>query len=78
MCLFLFNIGKITLLILDEESDIFLLIFDAMRTFSTNGEVQKLGCKALQVLFERGMSKCQILYFDIYIRKKVYNGRSRI
>ncbi|KAM5335932.1 leucine-rich repeat serine/threonine-protein kinase 2 isoform 2-T2 [Glossophaga mutica] len=45
--------GKITLLILDEESDIFLLIFDAMRTFSTNGEVQKLGCKALQVLFER-------------------------
>ncbi|XP_058414487.1 leucine-rich repeat serine/threonine-protein kinase 2 isoform X2 [Diceros bicornis minor] len=45
--------GKITLLILDEESDIFLLIFDAMRTFSTNDEVQKLGCKALHVLFER-------------------------
>ncbi|XP_036914052.1 leucine-rich repeat serine/threonine-protein kinase 2 isoform X2 [Sturnira hondurensis] len=44
---------KITVLILDEETDIFLLIFDAMRTFSTNGEVQKLGCKALQVLFER-------------------------
>uniref|UniRef100_A0A8D1VJ73 Leucine-rich repeat serine/threonine-protein kinase 2 n=1 Tax=Sus scrofa TaxID=9823 RepID=A0A8D1VJ73_PIG len=45
--------GKITLLILDEESDIFLLIFDAMRTFSANDEVQKLGCKALHVLFER-------------------------
>ncbi|XP_062930979.1 leucine-rich repeat serine/threonine-protein kinase 2 isoform X1 [Cynocephalus volans] len=45
--------GKITLLILDEESDIFLLIFDAMRTFSANDEVQKLGCKALRVLFER-------------------------
>ncbi|KAM5251671.1 leucine-rich repeat serine/threonine-protein kinase 2 isoform 1-T1 [Hipposideros larvatus] len=44
---------KITLLILDEESDIFLLIFDAMRTFSANDEVQKLGCKALHVLFER-------------------------
>ncbi|XP_073079894.1 leucine-rich repeat serine/threonine-protein kinase 2 isoform X2 [Manis javanica] len=44
--------GKITLLILDEESDIFLLIFDAMRTFSANDEVQKLGCKALRVLFE--------------------------
>ncbi|KAK2506954.1 hypothetical protein MC885_015145, partial [Smutsia gigantea] len=44
--------GKITLLILDEESDIFLLIFDAMRTFSANDEVQKLGCKALHVLFE--------------------------
>ncbi|XP_039079502.1 leucine-rich repeat serine/threonine-protein kinase 2 isoform X2 [Hyaena hyaena] len=45
--------GKLTLLILDEESDIFLLIFDAMRTFSDNDQVQKLGCKALRVLFER-------------------------
>ncbi|XP_059791631.1 leucine-rich repeat serine/threonine-protein kinase 2 isoform X2 [Balaenoptera ricei] len=45
--------GKITLLILDEENDIFLLIFDAMRTFPANDEVQKLGCKALHVLFER-------------------------
>ncbi|XP_053413257.1 leucine-rich repeat serine/threonine-protein kinase 2 [Nycticebus coucang] len=45
--------GKITLLILDEESDVFLLIFDAMNTFSTNDEIQKLGCKALHVLFER-------------------------
>uniref|UniRef100_A0A2K5F0J5 Leucine-rich repeat serine/threonine-protein kinase 2 n=1 Tax=Aotus nancymaae TaxID=37293 RepID=A0A2K5F0J5_AOTNA len=45
--------GKITLLILDEESDIFLLIFDAMHSFPTNDEVQKLGCKALHVLFER-------------------------
>lgn len=51
----LFEIGKITLLILDEENDIFLLIFDAMRTFSANDEVQKLGCKALHVLFERGI-----------------------
>lgn len=53
--IFLFKIGKITLLILDEESDIFLLIFDAMRTFSANEEVQRLGCKALHVLFERGI-----------------------
>ncbi|XP_040834818.1 leucine-rich repeat serine/threonine-protein kinase 2 isoform X1 [Ochotona curzoniae] len=45
--------GKITLLILEEESDIFLLIFDAMRTFPANDEIQKLGCKALHVLFER-------------------------
>ncbi|XP_054383099.1 leucine-rich repeat serine/threonine-protein kinase 2 isoform X3 [Pongo abelii] len=45
--------GKITLLILDEESDIFLLIFDAMHSFPANDEVQKLGCKALHVLFER-------------------------
>ncbi|XP_007941343.1 leucine-rich repeat serine/threonine-protein kinase 2 [Orycteropus afer afer] len=45
--------GKITLLILDEETDVFLLIFDAMRTFPANDEVQKIGCKALHVLFER-------------------------
>ncbi|XP_047284235.1 leucine-rich repeat serine/threonine-protein kinase 2 isoform X6 [Homo sapiens] len=45
--------GKITLLILDEESDIFMLIFDAMHSFPANDEVQKLGCKALHVLFER-------------------------
>ncbi|XP_064140451.1 leucine-rich repeat serine/threonine-protein kinase 2 isoform X2 [Loxodonta africana] len=45
--------GKITLLILDEENDVFLLIFDAMRMFPANDEVQKLGCKALHVLFER-------------------------
>ncbi|XP_006888261.1 PREDICTED: leucine-rich repeat serine/threonine-protein kinase 2 [Elephantulus edwardii] len=45
--------GKITLLILDEESDIFLLVFDAMHKFPANDEVQKLGCKALHVLFER-------------------------
>uniref|UniRef100_A0A8C9DLZ9 Leucine rich repeat kinase 2 n=1 Tax=Prolemur simus TaxID=1328070 RepID=A0A8C9DLZ9_PROSS len=49
----LLSSGKITLLILDEESDIFLLIFDAMNTFSANDEIQKLGCKALHVLFER-------------------------
>lgn len=55
MFFFFFQIGKITLLILDEETDIFLLIFDAMRTFSANDEVQKLGCKALRVLFERGI-----------------------
>nr|XP_004611372.1 unnamed protein product [Sorex araneus] len=54
--------GKITLLILDEESDVFLLIFDAMRTFSANDEVQKLGCKALHVLFER-VSEEQLIEF---------------
>ncbi|XP_042533479.1 leucine-rich repeat serine/threonine-protein kinase 2 isoform X2 [Dipodomys spectabilis] len=54
--------GKITLLILDEESDIFLLIFDAMNTFSANEEVQKLGCKALHVLFER-VSEEQLIEF---------------
>ncbi|XP_038621187.1 leucine-rich repeat serine/threonine-protein kinase 2 [Tachyglossus aculeatus] len=42
-----------TLLVLDEESDVFLLIFDAMHTFPSNEEVQRFGCKALHVLFER-------------------------
>lgn len=50
-----FQLGKLTLLILDEECDIFLLIFDAMHRYSANDEVQKLGCKALHVLFERGI-----------------------
>ncbi|XP_048222345.1 leucine-rich repeat serine/threonine-protein kinase 2 isoform X6 [Perognathus longimembris pacificus] len=54
--------GKITLLILDEESDVFLLIVDAMNTFSSNEEVQKLGCKALCVLFER-VSEEQLIEF---------------
>ncbi|KAM4882699.1 leucine-rich repeat serine/threonine-protein kinase 2 isoform 2-T2 [Thomomys bottae] len=54
--------GKITLLILDGESDIFLLIFDAMNTFSANEEVQKLGCKTLHVLFER-VSEEQLMEF---------------
>ncbi|XP_017652783.2 leucine-rich repeat serine/threonine-protein kinase 2 isoform X2 [Nannospalax galili] len=58
----LLNSGKITLLILDEECDIFLLIFDAMHTYSTNDEVQKLGCKALHVLFER-VSEEQLIEF---------------
>lgn len=49
----LLDSGKLTLLILDEECDIFLLIFDAMHRYSANDEVQKLGCKALHVLFER-------------------------
>ncbi|XP_027253651.1 leucine-rich repeat serine/threonine-protein kinase 2 isoform X2 [Cricetulus griseus] len=58
----LLDSGKITLLILDEECDIFLLIFDAMNTYSTNDEVQKLGCKALHVLFER-VSEEQLMEF---------------
>lgn len=49
----LLDSGKITLLILDEECDVFLLIFDAMHRYSANEEVQKLACKALHVLFER-------------------------
>ncbi|KAL1767452.1 leucine-rich repeat serine serine/threonine-protein kinase 2 [Sigmodon hispidus] len=58
----LLDSGKITLLILDEECDIFMLIFDAMHTYSANDEVQKLGCKVLHVLFER-VSEEQLMEF---------------
>ncbi|XP_053262089.1 leucine-rich repeat serine/threonine-protein kinase 2 isoform X3 [Podarcis raffonei] len=43
----------ITLLLLEEGTDVFLLIFDAMDTFSDNEEIQKYGCKALHVLLEK-------------------------
>ncbi|KAG8510362.1 LOW QUALITY PROTEIN: Leucine-rich repeat serine/threonine-protein kinase 2, partial [Galemys pyrenaicus] len=49
--------GKLALLILDEESDVFLLILSAMRNFPASDEVQKLGCRALHVLFERGVRR---------------------
>lgn len=50
----------------------FLVIFDAMRTFAASDEVQKtLDIKVLHVLL-REVFKNVYLYFDIYIRKSVY------
>ncbi|XP_060100725.1 leucine-rich repeat serine/threonine-protein kinase 2 isoform X2 [Heteronotia binoei] len=43
----------ITLLLLEEGTDVFLLLFDAMDTFSDNEEIQKYGCQALQMLLEK-------------------------
>ncbi|XP_054552771.1 leucine-rich repeat serine/threonine-protein kinase 2 [Talpa occidentalis] len=45
--------GRIALLILEEESDVFLLVLSAMRSFAARSEVQQLGCRALHVLLER-------------------------
>ncbi|XP_067324906.1 leucine-rich repeat serine/threonine-protein kinase 2 isoform X1 [Anolis sagrei] len=49
----LLSSDEITLLLLEEGTDVFLLVFDAMDTFSDNEEVQKYGCKALHMLLEK-------------------------
>ncbi|XP_042325555.1 LOW QUALITY PROTEIN: leucine-rich repeat serine/threonine-protein kinase 2 [Sceloporus undulatus] len=49
----LLSSDEITLLLLEEGTDIFLLVFDAMDTFSDNEEIQKYGCKALHMLLEK-------------------------
>ncbi|XP_065410295.1 leucine-rich repeat serine/threonine-protein kinase 2 isoform X3 [Chrysemys picta bellii] len=43
----------ITIMLLDEETDVFLLVFDAMQTFPNNEEIQQYGCKTLHMLFEK-------------------------
>ncbi|XP_075783504.1 leucine-rich repeat serine/threonine-protein kinase 2 isoform X2 [Pelodiscus sinensis] len=43
----------ITILLLDEDTDVFLLVFDALRTFPNNEEIQLYGCKILHMLFEK-------------------------
>ncbi|XP_067420530.1 leucine-rich repeat serine/threonine-protein kinase 2 [Emydura macquarii macquarii] len=43
----------ITILLLDEEMDVFLLVFNAMQTFPNNEEIQQYGCKTLHMLFEK-------------------------
>ncbi|XP_053107680.1 leucine-rich repeat serine/threonine-protein kinase 2 isoform X2 [Hemicordylus capensis] len=49
----LLSSDEITLLLLEEGTDVFLLVFDAMDTFSDNEEIQKYGCKALHMLLEK-------------------------
>ncbi|XP_048357550.1 leucine-rich repeat serine/threonine-protein kinase 2 [Sphaerodactylus townsendi] len=44
---------EITLLLLEEGTDVFLLVFDSMDTFSDNEEIQKYGCQALHTLLEK-------------------------
>ncbi|XP_014461960.3 leucine-rich repeat serine/threonine-protein kinase 2 isoform X1 [Alligator mississippiensis] len=43
----------ITFLLLEEETDVFLLVLDAMNIFPKNEEIQQYGCKALHRLFEK-------------------------
>lgn len=48
-------VDEITLLLLEEGTDVFLLVFDAMDSFSENEEIQKYGCQALHTLLEKGI-----------------------
>ncbi|XP_035176852.1 leucine-rich repeat serine/threonine-protein kinase 2 [Oxyura jamaicensis] len=43
----------VAFLLLEEEVDVFSLIFNAMHTFPKNEEIQQHGCKALYKLFEK-------------------------
>uniref|UniRef100_A0A8C3NKN8 non-specific serine/threonine protein kinase n=1 Tax=Geospiza parvula TaxID=87175 RepID=A0A8C3NKN8_GEOPR len=43
----------IAFLLLEEEVDVFSLVFNAMHTFPKNEEIQQHGCKVLHKLFEK-------------------------
>ncbi|XP_003640388.5 leucine-rich repeat serine/threonine-protein kinase 2 isoform X1 [Gallus gallus] len=43
----------IAFLLLEEEVDVFSLVFNAMHTFPKNEEIQQHGCRALYKLFEK-------------------------
>ncbi|XP_068786872.1 leucine-rich repeat serine/threonine-protein kinase 2 isoform X6 [Struthio camelus] len=43
----------IAFLLLEDEVDVFSLVFNAMQTFPKNEEIQQHGCKALHQLFEK-------------------------
>ncbi|KAK2514139.1 hypothetical protein Q9233_015113 [Columba guinea] len=43
----------IAFLLLEEEVDVFSLVFNAMHTFPKNEDIQRHGCKALHKLFEK-------------------------
>ncbi|XP_032077596.1 leucine-rich repeat serine/threonine-protein kinase 2 isoform X1 [Thamnophis elegans] len=49
----LLSSDEITLLLLEEGTDIFLLLFDAMDSFPDNEKIQRYGCKALHMLLEK-------------------------
>nr|XP_005314562.1 leucine-rich repeat serine/threonine-protein kinase 2-like [Chrysemys picta bellii] len=57
----------ITIMLLDEETDVFLLVFDAMQTFPNNEEIQQYGCKTLHMLFEKGIYILQFIKMKLLI-----------
>ncbi|XP_043922136.1 leucine-rich repeat serine/threonine-protein kinase 2-like [Protopterus annectens] len=51
----------IALLVLDDETDVFQIVVDALKSF-TNEEVQKYGCETLRILLEK-VSDAQLVEF---------------
>lgn len=50
----------ITLMVLEDDMDVFDLVVSAMTRFQTSGEIQFYGCKSLQLLLEHGKGAAQV------------------
>uniref|UniRef100_A0A8D2LCR7 non-specific serine/threonine protein kinase n=1 Tax=Varanus komodoensis TaxID=61221 RepID=A0A8D2LCR7_VARKO len=60
----LLSSDEITLLLLEEGTDVFLLIIDAMESYSDNEKIQQYGCKALHLLLEKVPEEQLIEFID--------------